>query len=107
MNCRRKTLFCPASWTLASEQSEQIASLSATIQDSVLWNHWDGAALPRHLSLSNYYTTQSDDTPVHPAHAPVVAIHADPKTAPADIAASVFRWLTTPLGSQINSPQLV
>eukprot|EP00064_Thunnus_orientalis_P001418 superscaffoldBa00000096_g1421 len=52
----------------------------------------DGAASPPRLSLSKHYVPLPNDTPVHPADAPVVPTHPDLdpplKTAPAHTAAS-------------------
>lgn len=90
---RRKTPFCPVLW----KWSKQIAYLSATIQDTVVWDpstcpwpsscstpnqpawagvvvhchkgHLDGTASAPHISLSNCYALLSDDTVVHQAEA--------------------------------------
>ena len=76
---------------------KSIASLSATIQDTDLWDpstysrlrtpihqlswaevvvrgrkrYLDGTWMGPHLSLSNHYVTLTDDTLFHPADAPV------------------------------------
>ncbi|KAF3844483.1 hypothetical protein F7725_007646, partial [Dissostichus mawsoni] len=99
---------------VASVQSKQLVSFSATIHDTVLWDpstcprpsdsstpghqqSWsevvrrsllNGETSPPRLRLQNRFTTLSDD-PVHPADAPAALTRPDDPVHPADAPAAL------------------
>ncbi|KAF3851328.1 hypothetical protein F7725_013100 [Dissostichus mawsoni] len=99
---------------VASVQSKQLVSFSATIHDTVLWDpstcprpsdsltpghqqSWsevvrrsllNGETSPPRLRLQNRFTTQSDD-PVHPADSPAALTCPDDPVHPADAPAAL------------------